>query len=220
MGEFSDKATQSEIQELQGTMTQSQNQGQGNFSILQDLLGKLPSGLFGGEDQAGKVDELQMNAQAAQMQNTHITPRQPEEWTRYLEDVSSQIYPILEWHDEIMQTIDETIEKIPVLPQLIEQIQGNSSLPCSFKRANQDPDQINIFVFSLLAPFIMPIINQVKTELSTGSSEVIQSSKEKQLIVFKDDHSTDPTHSMLAKDHFSNILVSLRSKLDRFLYGD
>ena len=47
---------------------------------------------------------------------------------------------------------------------------------------------------------------QVKTELNTGSSEIIQSSKDKQLVVFHDDYSTDPTHSMLSKDHFSNIL--------------
>lgn len=61
-------------------------------------------------------------------------------------------------------------------------------------------------MFSLLAPFVLPIINQVKTELNTGSSEIIQSSKEKQLIVFYDDNSSNPTHSMLSKDHFSNIL--------------
>lgn len=53
---------------------------------------------------------------------------------------------------------------------------------------------------------MLPIINQVKTELNTGSSEIIQSSKEKQLIVFYEDESSDPTHSMLSKDHFSNIL--------------
>lgn len=46
----------------------------------------------------------------------------------------------------------------------------------------------------------------MKTELNTGSSEIIQSSKEKQLIVFYEDACTDPTHSMLSKDHFSNIL--------------
>lgn len=190
MGEFSDKATQSEIQELEGTIQHSQDSGQGNVSILQNLLSQVPSGLFGGKDQAGKADDLQMTAQAAQMQNTHITPRQTEQWTQQLEEVSKQIYPILEWHDEIMQSITETIEKIPVLPDLIEQIQ----------------DQVNIFVFSLLAPFILPIINQVKTELATGSSEIIESGREKQLIVFRDDRSSDPTHSMLSKDHFSNIL--------------
>jgi Heterokaryon incompatibility protein Het-C len=69
------------------------------------------------------------------------------------------------------------------LPELIEQV----------------TNEINIFVFSLLAPFVLPIINQVKEELATGSSEIIQSSKEKQHIVFHDDYSSDPTHSMLSK---------------------
>ncbi|KAL8729005.1 MAG: hypothetical protein Q9166_005006 [cf. Caloplaca sp. 2 TL-2023] len=188
IGEASDKATQSELEDLELTL-QSQSGGN-NTSILQDLLNQVPSGLFGGKDEAGKANELQMNAQAAQMQNTHITPREPEAWTRQLEETQRQIYPILEWHDEMMQSIMEAIEKIPILPDLIEQLQ----------------EQLNIFVFGLLAPFVLPIINQVKTELNTGSSEIIQSSKEKQLIVFHDDYSSDPTHSMLSKDHFSNIL--------------
>ncbi|KAL8718663.1 MAG: hypothetical protein Q9225_004229 [Loekoesia sp. 1 TL-2023] len=178
MGEFSDKATQSEIQELQSTIEQSQSSGN-NTSVLQDLLNQVPDGLFGGKDQAGKADELQMNAQSAQMQSTHISPREPEAWTRQLQECQKQIYPILEWHDEMMQSITEAIEKIPILPDLIEQLQ---------------------------APFVLPIISQVKVELNTGSSEIIQSSKEKQLIVFRDDYSSDPTHSMLSKDHFSNIL--------------
>ena len=120
-GEFSDKATQSEIQELQSAM---QSIGQGNSSFLQDLLNQVPSGLFGGKDEAGKADELQANATAAQIQNTHISPRQPEAWTRQLQEIHKQIYPILEWHDETMQSITETIEKIPVLPDLIEQLEG------------------------------------------------------------------------------------------------
>ena len=57
MGEFSDKATQSEIQELEGTVENSQ---QGDFSLLQDLLGKVPSGLFGDKDESGKMNELQV----------------------------------------------------------------------------------------------------------------------------------------------------------------
>ena len=76
------------------------------------------------------------------------------------------------------------------MPELLEQLQ----------------EQINVFVFSLLAPFVVPIIQQVKTELRTGSSEIIQSSQDKQLIVFHDDYATDPTHSVLSKDHFSNVL--------------
>ena len=58
------------------------------------------------------------------MEQTHITPREPEAWARSLQEISKQIYPILEWHDELIKNITETIEKIPVLPQLIEQVQG------------------------------------------------------------------------------------------------
>ena len=65
-----------------------------------------------------------MNAQAAQMQNMNITPRQPEAWTRQLQQIAKQIGPIIEWHDEIMQSITETVEKIPILPALIEQVTG------------------------------------------------------------------------------------------------
>ncbi len=74
-------------------------------------------------------------------------------------------------------------------------------------------EQLNIFVFGLLAPYVLPIISQVKTELNTGSSEIIQSSKDKQHIVFHDDDSTDPTHSMLSKDHFSNVLNEPAGKI-------
>ncbi|KAI9842070.1 MAG: hypothetical protein M1837_007495 [Sclerophora amabilis] len=197
MGEFSDKATQSEIEELEGTIQTAQSSGKGNTSVVQDLLNQLPDGLLGGGDQAGKADELEQSSQAARMQNIHVSPREPEAWTRQLQQVSKQIYPILEWHDQIMLSISETIEQIPVLPDLIEQAQN----------------QINIFVFSLLAPFVLPIINQIKAELSTGSSEIIQSSKEKQQIVFFDDRSSDPTHSMLSKDHFSNVLNEPAGKI-------
>ena len=187
MGEFSDKATQSELQELEGTMQNAQGQ---DVSVLKELLDKLPSGLIGGGDQGGKADELQANAAAAKMQNMHISPKEPEDFTKQMEDIQKQIYPILEFHDNLMRSITETIDNIPILPDLIEEIQS----------------QLNVFVFSLLAPFIMPVVSQLKEELQTGSSEVIQSSKAKQLIVFRDDQSTDPTHSMLSKDHFSNVL--------------
>ena len=101
-----------------------QNSGQGDSSLLQDLLNQVPNGLFGGKDQAGKADELQSNAQAAQMQNMHVSPRDPEGWALQLQEFSKQIYPVLEWHDEMMQSIREAIEKIPILPALLEQLQG------------------------------------------------------------------------------------------------
>lgn len=187
-GEISDKTTQSELQELQGTIANADRTK--NKSMIKDLLSQLPDGIFGGEDQAGKADELENNANAAAMGNLRVTPKDPEAFTQQLGDIVKQVYPIMEFHDEIMQSISAFIENIPILPEMIEQIQ----------------EQVSIFVFSLLAPYVLPILDQVKAELETGSSEVIASSREKQHIVFNDDHSTDPTHSMLSKDHFSNVL--------------
>ena len=53
-----------------------------------------------------------------------------------------------------MRGITEALEKIPILPDIIEELQN----------------QISIFCFSLIAPFILPIISQVKAELETGLS--------------------------------------------------
>ena len=64
-----------------------QNSGRSNISLLQSLLKQAPPGVFGGKDQAGKASQLQANATAVQMQNTHISPRQPEAWANYLQMV-------------------------------------------------------------------------------------------------------------------------------------
>ena len=187
-GEITDKATQSELQELEGAISNADRTK--NKSKIKDLLSQLPDGIFGGKDEAGKADELENNANAAAMGNLHVTPKDPEAFTEQIGELVRQIYPIMEFHDEIMQSISEFIEKIPLLPELMEEVQN----------------QVTIFVFSLLAPYVLPILSQVKTELEEGSSEVIASSRDKQHIVFNDDRSSDPTHSMLSKDHFSNIL--------------
>ncbi|OAX84545.1 hypothetical protein ACJ72_01090 [Emergomyces africanus] len=189
MGEFSDKATQSEIQNLEGMIAESENQ-KPQEGFLQNLLDKIPDGLFGSEDSTGKMNEFKSNAESTKQRNQNISPRQPEEWAIYMSDVHQQMYPLLEWHDNLMKSINEAIERIPVLPDLIEQVQ----------------EQITVFVFSVMAPYVLPIIQQVKHELETGSSEVIQSSKDQQLNTFENPYCTDPTHSMLSKDHFSNVL--------------
>ena len=94
MGEVSDKAIQSEMQELQGAIESSGNSH--NKSKVKDLLDKLPDGLFGGKDEKSKTDELEEQAAAAKMENMHITPREPEAFTRQVQQITKQIYPILE----------------------------------------------------------------------------------------------------------------------------
>jgi hypothetical protein len=171
--------------QITGTLQQSQRN---DTSVLANLLDKIPSGLFGG-DKKQKMENIQSNAAAAQMQNMSVSPREPEEFTRYIADVFKQIMPAIEFHDEILQGISEAIDDIPVLPKILEQLE----------------EQLSVFVFSVIAPFVVPVITQIKNELSTGSSEIIESSKNEQFVVFNDDNCSDPTHSMLSKDHFSNV---------------
>ncbi|KAI1097643.1 Het-C-domain-containing protein [Jackrogersella minutella] len=193
-GEVSDKLTQNEIQELEGTL--EENSRKNDTSILEGLLDKIPDGLFGSNDKKQKLETIQSNANNAQMENTSISPRDPEEFTQYIQQIFQQIMPAIELHDELLKSISEAIEKIPVLPQIVEQLE----------------DQMSMWVFSIMAPFVVPIIQQVKNELRTGSNEIIESSMNEQHIVFNDDESTDPTHSMLSKDHFSNILNEIAGK--------
>ncbi|KAE8133933.1 heterokaryon incompatibility protein Het-C-domain-containing protein [Aspergillus pseudotamarii] len=176
LGELSDKVAQSEIQSLVRVITGSQSM--------------TPAGLVDdSEAQANKMEEFRTQSENAKKKSQSVSPHEPEEWTCHLEGVHQQIHPVLEWHDEITKSINSAIKKIPVQPELVEQIQ----------------DHIKVFVFSVLAPYVLPIIKQVKVELQTGSSEIIQSSREQQHIVFENDESSNPTHSMLSKDHFSNV---------------
>jgi hypothetical protein len=101
-----------------------------------------------------------------------------------------KIYPILEFRDKVVRNISAIVSKIPGLEKLIETI----------------TERVTLFVFSLLAPFIMPVIKSASQSLKQGSSSVLESAAKHQFEVWTNPQSTDPTHSMLSKDHFSNIL--------------
>jgi hypothetical protein len=186
LGEFSDKATQSEIEQLEGAVdqaSQANQSGGGAHSIIRDLLNKFHIGGAAELDSQATDLENKSKAKAAEGQ-------QGQAWGIGAsgEEIRAQIYPFLEWHDKIMLAINKALESIPGLTAIVEKLS----------------EAVSVFVFSLIAPFIMPIIQQVKVELSTGSSEVIGSSKNLQFIVFTDNYSSNPTHSMLSKDHFTN----------------
>jgi len=106
------------------------------------------------------------------------------------QEMARKIYPILEFRDKVVRAISATIEKIPGLEALVDKI----------------TETLTLFVLSLLAPFVRPIINAVSAQLKNGSSAVIDTSGKHQYEPWTDPHCTDPTHSLLSKDHFSNIL--------------
>ncbi|KAI0019406.1 heterokaryon incompatibility Het-C [Xylariomycetidae sp. FL0641] len=104
--------------------------------------------------------------------------------------VSRQIYPILQFRDKIVKSINRGIAKVPGLEKLLEHIS----------------ETLTAFILGLLAPFVRPIIAAGTKVLKDGSSGVINASAKSQLEPWKNPHCTDPTHSMLSKDHFTNVL--------------
>ena len=111
--------------------------------------------------------------------------------------VAKQIYPILVFRDKIVKSINNMIAKIPGLEKLLEHIS----------------ETLTAFVLGLLAPFIRPIITQVSKVLKDGSSGVISASAKSQLEPWTDPRCDNPTHSMLSKDHFTNVLNSCAGRV-------
>lgn len=101
-----------------------------------------------------------------------------------------QIYPILAFRDKVVRTISAIIEKIPGLEALVERI----------------TETLTVFILSLLAPFVRPVLNGITIALKSGSGAVVDASKDQQFFPWTDPNCTDPTHSLLSKDHFSNVL--------------
>lgn len=101
-----------------------------------------------------------------------------------------KIYPILVFRDNVVRSISAIVSKIPGLEKLIDTI----------------TEKVTLFVLSLLAPFVLPIIKSASGQLKSGSSAVIDSAAKHQFEVWTIPNSTNPTHSMLSKDHFSNVL--------------
>ena len=114
--------------------------------------------------------------------NTNVDPQQ----------VIAKIYPILVFRDKVVRTISSIVSKVPGLEKLIDTI----------------TEKVTLFIMGLLAPFIKPIIASASNALKQGSGTVVDASARQQYLVWTDPTSTDPTHSMLSKDHFSNILNS------------
>ena len=102
----------------------------------------------------------------------------------------AQIYPILQFRDKVVRSVSAIIEKIPGLEAIMEKI----------------TETLTVFVMSLLAPFIRPIIDAASKQLQAGSAGVVDSSGKHQYEPWTDPTCTDPTHSLLSKDHFSNVL--------------
>lgn len=233
LGEANDHFTQSEVDQLDIALkscekdSSSSSSSKGNSSGSRGLFDVLAAGLTGGSGSgsggkdfisligqlpgagsglASEARNLKQASEDRQRQNdsysgsyygtrgdtsranANIVPGMSEDFDPV--KVSKQVYPILEFRDKIVKSINNTISKIPGLESLLEHIS----------------ETLTAFVLGLLAPFIRPIINQVTKALKDGSSGVITASANSQLEPWTNPRCTDPTHSMLSKDHFTNVL--------------
>lgn len=217
IGEATDHFTQSEVDEMNVALKNAENStksggptvpGTGERGLFGlgpssggtdfiSLIGRLPPGICGDSaSKGGFVSQARALQQASAAQehenatraNANVVPGMSPDFDPV--KVSRQIYPILEFRDNIVRSINNAISKFPALEELLEKIS----------------EKLTAFILGLLAPFIRPIINQVSKVLKDGSSQVISSSAHSQLEPWTKPSCSDPTHSMLSKDHFTNVL--------------
>jgi hypothetical protein len=156
------------------------------------LLGKLP-GI--GDGFAKEASNLKAASDAQERANANHVPGMSPDFDPV--KTASNIYPILLFRDKIVKAISRGISKVPGLEKLLDHIS----------------ETLTAFIMGLLAPFIRPIIKQVSKVLKDGSSGVISASARSQLEPWDNPRCDDPTHSMLAKDHFTNVLNSCAGRV-------
>ena len=208
LGEATDHFTQSEVNEMDIALGDAQHSSSsGSLGALTGLLGKVP----GTRDLVSEAENLKHLSEEQETSNRSHGSRSgyasrgiDDEMSRagpgggssgVLADFDpnktiAKIYPILAFRDKVVRTLTSIIEKIPGLEAAVEKIS----------------ETLTIFIMSLLAPFVRPIINAASSSLQTGSAGVIDASGKHQYEPWTDPSCTDPTHSLLSKDHFASIL--------------
>lgn len=199
LGEIDDRIKESEIQQLHAQLVFAADKAQengGELLTLKELLTELPPGVID-DDCMASINDLEERSNAKAFQTKARIDDGQTAWDYNTENLAEQLYPFMAFHDKVMKDLAGAMEEIPSHAELYGKIQN--SLALSF--------------FSLISPFMLPVLRQIRAELAKASREVINSGREKQHVVFRDPYSSDPTHSMLSKDHFTNILNEPAGKI-------
>ncbi|KAL2213900.1 Het-C-domain-containing protein [Sarocladium strictum] len=224
IGEANDHFTQSEVDEVDIALKNaegSRSGGGGSSSNSRGLFGIGGSSSSSGGDFIGLLSKLpgvggDLASQARSLQDSSESQERENQargdGTRARDNVNQvpgmspdfdpvktagRIYPILQFRDKIVKTISRGIAKVPGLEKLLDHIS----------------ETLTAFILGLLAPFLRPIIQAVSKQLKNGSSGIITASARSQLEPWTDPKCTDPTHSMLSKDHFTNVLNSCAGRV-------
>ncbi|KAL1749184.1 heterokaryon incompatibility protein Het-C-domain-containing protein [Schizophyllum fasciatum] len=183
LGEATDKLSQSSVTEINHKLDDAKKGNNANLDVIKGLISKISGG--GGDDKMQKGEEMKAKSEAYNFDPDNVAP--PE--------VQQQFKELLIWRDDLMRDFAETIEKIPGLDELLEQLSN----------------ALNAYVYTILAPYVTPIMEQVTGVLGEGSKAVIDS--DDQYKVFDDADASDPSHSLLSKDHFNLILNEPAGKI-------
>ncbi|KAF9225961.1 Het-C-domain-containing protein [Gyrodon lividus] len=181
LGEATDHISEASVSDLNKELdkARSKSTSRGPADTLRNLFVKIPGG--GGNEMTREMEGIErIRAGPAQ------GGKRPEDMSP--QEVHAVLWQVLSFRDSVSKKISATIEKIPGLSSVIENIS----------------ESISVFVFTTLEPFLKPIMQTATSGLQLASSEVIDTHD--QYEVFNDPRASDPTHSFLSKDHFNLIL--------------
>ncbi|KAF7302983.1 Heterokaryon incompatibility protein het-c [Mycena kentingensis (nom. inval.)] len=184
MGEATDKLSQASVTDLADKLQNTQSDDLGSkISSLKAILSKLPIG--GGDEKMQQGEQLAEESKAYNFDPDNVAP--PE--------VQEKLLAVLRWRDDLMRSILEKMEMIPGLEELMEELSN----------------ALSAYVFTTIGPWLTPILQQATSALGEGSKAVID--QDDQYEVFNNPRASDPSHSLLSKDHFGLILNEPAGKI-------
>ncbi|KAJ3526869.1 hypothetical protein NM688_g8205 [Phlebia brevispora] len=186
MGEATDHLSQASVVDLSKNLANA-SQNQADSSMLRNILDKLPIG-GGSDDTEAKMSQAEVMKEKSQAYRFDPDDVAPPE-------VQQQLWELLQWRDSIYREVLGMIEMVPGLESLMDALSN----------------VLNAYVYTILAPYLTPILQQVTEVLSEGSKAVIDT--EDQYEVFDNPNASDPSHSLLSKDHFGLILNEPAGKI-------
>ncbi|KAK1218701.1 hypothetical protein PQX77_018600 [Marasmius sp. AFHP31] len=185
LGEATDHISQASVTALNDKMAEAQGADAGSkISKIKDILGKFN---IGGDtnEKLDQGEQLQQQSQGYNFDPNDVAP--PE--------VQKQLLDLLKWRDSVFRDISKKIDMIPGLADLLDEL----------------TNALNAYVYTVLAPYLTPILTQATSALGEGSKAVIDS--DDQYEVFNNPSASDPSHSILSKDHFNLILNEPAGKI-------
>ncbi|CAK1364750.1 hypothetical protein CB0940_08399 [Cercospora beticola] len=160
------------------------------FQAIASVAEKISSLTPGNSDIAGQLQSINSAVTDAQ-NNSNQTKSSDEKSDEPFPNLWNAIHPIFKLHDDI-QLWTMKHDDGPTFPGLSKAIEDIKT-------------QADNLAYKLLAAFIEPALNEVRAAAEMAKQQTVEMSKASE-IWEPGSMDSNPTHSELAKDHFSNLL--------------